>query len=219
MSRDPISGNIETFLSIGLISKFDGQGLEIYNRRRPLDLVVLLDVSGSMSACIDSSYERDGTCQQGMPTSANTSKLALAIESLKEVLSRLKDTDAFGLAVFSAEAEVLIPLTPLPGLNRTLANEILNSIASRGSTNLAAGLECAYAMLHAPERAGAGRVFVFTDDNTNTGDTSAGELVRLVKNAAEERVYTSIIGERSLRSAVSTFQTMIALASFWSLVE
>ena len=191
-TRDPISGRKDTFLAIGLNSKFDGDGFSKHGGRRPLDFVVLLDVSGSMTETLDE--DRKPVRGEGEKT-----KLQLAIESLKELMTRLTAQDSFGLVTFDSDAHVLVPLTRVDQLDKDATARIIDGIASGGSTNLSAGLEGAYRQFPAepPGPADKGRrVFVLTDDNTNTGDTRAGSLVGLVSKAAGARkIYTTTVGE------------------------
>ena len=198
-TRDPISGKKETFLVVGLNSKYDGDGFSKHGGRPPLDFVVLLDVSGSMGE----SFERKspGSWAQGQSSEeiiAKT-KLQLALESLKVLMSRLTVQDSFGLVTFDSDAEVLIPLSNVGTLDKARTAAIIDGIACRGSTDLSAGLRCAYRQFpeSPPLPTGRGRrVFVLTDDNTNTGDTSAGSLVDIVSTAAAAGIYTTTVGTR-----------------------
>jgi hypothetical protein len=202
-TNDPISGKKDTFLTFGLNSKFDGDGFVQHGCRRALDFVVLLDVSGSMS---DRLIE-DGADRQ-MKREASKTKLQLAIESLKVIMSKLIPQDSFGLITFDSDAYVLVPLTSFDQLDKEKTMRTIDGICSGGSTNLSVGLECAYRQFPTSLPCAAGRsrrVFVLTDDNTNTGDTSAGSLVDIVSKAATaSKIYTTTVGEPRRSSRVSS---------------
>jgi uncharacterized protein YegL len=194
ITNDPISGKKDTFLTFGLNSKFDGDGFVQHGCRRALDFVVLLDVSGSMSDKLN-----EDAADRQMKSEASKTKLQLAIESLKVLMSKLTPQDSFGLITFDSDAYVLIPLTSVDQLDKDKTIQTIDGICSGGSTNLSVGLECAYRQFPTFPPCAAGksrRVFVLTDDNTNTGDTSAGSLVDIVSKAATaSKIYTTTVGE------------------------
>ena len=47
-SLNPISEEMEYFVNVGLISKYDGEGIKKFGRPNA-KIVILLDISGSMS--------------------------------------------------------------------------------------------------------------------------------------------------------------------------
>jgi hypothetical protein len=86
--RDPLGGSPETFLALGLRSDLDTARIA----RKRLDLVVVLDISGSMGAPFRSYYhdsvgERDRWAMDGDPDAALT-KLALAGRAIAAMLDR-----------------------------------------------------------------------------------------------------------------------------------
>lgn len=104
LSRDPISNQVEYYLAVGLNSKYDGPGIKEF-KRPPLNLVVCIDVSGSMG--IGFNYKETKT------------KMDVAIESLKILLSQLKPEDSFSLISFDTKASVLIPLSKVETADQT----------------------------------------------------------------------------------------------------
>lgn len=88
------------------------------NSRAPVDLVTLLDVSGSMA----------GT------------KLALLKRAMGFVIQHLGPTDRLSVIAFSSSARRLFPLRKMTDTGRQEALQAVNSLSSNGGTNIAEAL-------------------------------------------------------------------------------
>lgn len=86
--------------------------------RAPVDLVTVLDVSGSMS----------GT------------KLALLKRAMGFVIQNLGSNDRLSVIAFSSTARRLFPLSRMTDSGRQLALQAVNSLVANGGTNIAEGL-------------------------------------------------------------------------------
>ncbi|XP_074307813.1 E3 ubiquitin-protein ligase WAV3-like isoform X2 [Silene latifolia] len=89
------------------------------NSRAPVDLVTVLDVSGSMA----------GT------------KLALLKRAMGFVIQHLGPHDRLSVIAFSATARRLFPLRRMNDIGRHQALQAVNSLSSNGGTNIAEGLK------------------------------------------------------------------------------
>ncbi|KNA16456.1 hypothetical protein SOVF_089170 [Spinacia oleracea] len=89
------------------------------NSRAPVDLVTVLDVSGSMA----------GT------------KLALLKRAMGFVIHHLGPHDRLSVIVFSSSARRLFPLRRMTDNGRNQALQAVNSLSSNGGTNIAEGLK------------------------------------------------------------------------------
>ncbi|KAH9700517.1 retroelement pol polyprotein-like [Citrus sinensis] len=89
------------------------------NSRAPVDLVTVLDVSGSMA----------GT------------KLALLKRAVGFVIQNLGPSDRLSVIAFSSTARRLFPLRRMTETGRQEALQAVNSLASNGGTNIAEGLK------------------------------------------------------------------------------
>jgi len=87
---------------VGLTGKLDGQGLYKHGGRKPLNLVLVLDTSGSMHVSF----------------SDNTTKLTVAQDSLLALMSQIKDTDTFGLITFTEVAKVVQDIGPWKDIDK-----------------------------------------------------------------------------------------------------
>ncbi|CAH8315703.1 unnamed protein product [Eruca vesicaria subsp. sativa] len=88
------------------------------NARAPLDLVTVLDISGSMA----------GT------------KLALLKRAMGFVIQNLGCNDRLSVIAFSSTARRLFPLTKMSDAGRQRALQAVNSLVANGGTNIAEGL-------------------------------------------------------------------------------
>lgn len=88
------------------------------NSRAPVDLVTVLDVSGSMA----------GT------------KLALLKRAMGFVIQNLGPSDRLSVIAFSSTARRLFPLRRMTNIGKHEALQAVNSLSSNGGTNIAEGL-------------------------------------------------------------------------------
>ena len=142
------------------------------HRRLPLNLSIVLDRSGSM----------------------NGRKFSSAIEAVHSIIDRLGPADRVSVVTFDQEARVEIE--PTLASDRAALHSAVARIAIGGSTNIRAGLQLGYNLV----RASAGRpgtldrVFLLTDEQPNTGDTSPGGFMELVGHFAERHIGLSVVG-------------------------
>jgi Ca-activated chloride channel family protein len=143
-----------------------------FERRRPTNLVFLLDVSGSM-------------------VSAN--KLPLVKKSLRLLVDQLDERDHVAIAVYAGAAGAVLP--PTSGDSKGEILGAMERLSAGGSTNGGEGLVLAYRMARENlDREGVNRVVLCTDGDFNVGTSSEGELVRLVEREAESGVALSVLG-------------------------
>jgi Ca-activated chloride channel family protein len=149
------------------------KGKEVRAAERPaLNLVFLLDVSGSME-------------------SAN--KLPLLVESMKLLVEQLRPDDRVAIVVYAGSSGLVLRSTPAADKKKIL--QALNRLRAGGSTNGGQGLQLAYrTALENFIRNGANRVILCTDGDFNVGITSAGELTRLIGEKAKSGVFLSVLG-------------------------
>jgi hypothetical protein len=154
--------------------------------RRPINLAITMDVSGSMDA-------NDNTKQ---------SRLEWAKEAVRKTLEKLVDgQDYFTLSYFSDDAKVLWPVSPeaqpkpITKADKIAILDIVRRQQTIGSTNLRAGLDLAYRELNdAKKKLEAAnkadgfehRVILLTDANLNYGDTDESSAVIAVENQSRD---------------------------------
>ncbi len=191
LSDHPISGETERYLSVGLDST-----LPVDKFERPwLDLVAVLDVSGSMDSSFDAYYYDEHGRKPEAEDDAST-KLEAATQSLCALTEQLHAKDRLGVVLYNHRAHVAKPLRDVGTTDMPAIRRHIREIAAGGSTNLADGFEAAVDMLvdGTPNSDVERRVVFMTDMMPNTGTTGDSELTQLFADAAAEGVHTTFIG-------------------------
>ena len=171
IARDDDSGTMTVQLAMG--SSIDAASF----RRRPLNLAIVLDISGSMSA----------SDQTGR------SRLEWAKDALRKTVAELNEGDLLAIELFDTRAETLLAPTPVTDPDAILA--LVAPLQTRGSTNLEEGLRRGFrhvAAHHSPER--ESRVILISDAGLNTGETNPDTILELVERAAAGGTGLTAIG-------------------------
>ena len=187
----PLSGETERYLSVGLDSTLSVDEFE----RPRLDLVAVLDVSGSMDSSFDAYYYDEHGHKREAEDGAAT-KLDAATQSLCALTEQLHDEDRLGVVLYNHRAHVAKPLRDVGTTDMPAIRRHIREIAAGGSTNLEDGFEAAVDMLVDGESGPnvERRVVFMTDMMPNTGATGENELTQLFAEAAVEGVHTTFIG-------------------------
>ena len=194
VSKDPFSKEPEYYLSLGLNS-----GIRDFQRKK-LNLVVVLDYSGSMGSAFDQYYyDRFGNMvevDQIGPESSKT-KMQIADESVAGLLDHLKPEDRFGMVIFSDQAFLLDPLTEMADKNPDKLRSSIMAIRETYGTNMEAGMEKGTALFDRllPQDADyENRIIFLTDAMPNLGETGDLPLYRMLEDNAHRGIYTTFIG-------------------------
>ncbi len=149
------------------------KGREIASEKRPpLNLVFLLDVSGSMN---------------------QANKLPLVKSSMKMLVGQLTENDRVAIVVYAGSSGLVLP--SITGDRHEKINEALDNLSAGGSTNGGQGIRLAYKVaVDNLIRGGANRVVLCTDGDFNVGTTNQSELVELVEKNAKTGVFLSVLG-------------------------
>ncbi|MBS0483525.1 MAG: VWA domain-containing protein [Proteobacteria bacterium] len=149
------------------------QGYDIKrDQRPPLNLTLLVDVSGSMS---------------------DQNKLPLAIQSLKLLVNELTEKDHVAIAVYAGAAgEVLAPTS---GAEKEKIIAALDRLRAGGSTAGGEGLRLAYSLAKQNfDKKSVNRVMLLTDGDFNVGIADPQKLEDFVSRERESGVYLSVLG-------------------------
>jgi Ca-activated chloride channel homolog len=149
------------------------QARKLSNReRKPVNLVFLVDVSGSMDSA---------------------DKIGLAKRSLGILVNNLRDGDSVALVTYAGSVRVVLEPTRLERKGKIL--DAINSLYAGGSTSMGSGIELAYEL--AARNLGPGvesRVIVLSDGDANVGNTSHQEILKTISGHVKEGVTLSTIG-------------------------
>ena len=194
ISRDPISGQTQRYLSVGLNS-----GISDFARKK-LNLVVVLDYSGSMGSPFNEYYyDRFGSRVDVEGDSRlSKSKMEIADRAVVELLGHLEGEDRFGLVVFSDEAYLVDPLTRIDDKDLDALKAAIIEIEEYGGTNMEAGMMKGTAAFgkygEFDPVEGENRIIFITDAMPNLGETGEGGLLRILRENARKGIYTTFIG-------------------------
>jgi len=149
------------------------QGYDIAREvRPPLNLTLLIDVSGSM---------------------ASDNKLPLAIKSLKMLIDELGEKDKVAIVVYAGAAGAV--LEPTSGAEKGKILAALDRLSAGGSTAGGEGLRLAYSMAKQNfNKHGVNRVMLLSDGDFNVGINNPEQLEDFVSRERESGVYLSILG-------------------------
>jgi len=197
VSRDPLGGQTEYYLSVGLGSNLDAASF----RRKKLNLMIVLDISGSMSSPFDSYYyDRFGNKHEAAAKDADRgkSKLEVAADALLALLDQLGPDDRFGLVLFDQFAYTALTLRPVAGRNMEAIKGHIRNLRAMGGTNLDAGLSLASERMQpareSPPQRYENRIVFMTDAMPNLGDTSDKAFLARITENAKARLYATVIG-------------------------
>ncbi len=194
ISKDPISDKNEYYMTVGLNSNIKQSDFA----RKKLNLVVVLDISGSMSSPFNSYYYDSFENNKEGKEDLNKSKMQIANESVNILIDQLKDDDRFGMILFDNQAYLGKPLSLVGETDiNAIKNHILE-IQANGGTYFEAGYTRAtelykeYRNVNSDEY--ENRIIVITDAMPNIGNTSNEGLLGYVRKNAEDKIYTTFIG-------------------------
>ena len=157
--------------SDNLLTKIAIQGDE-YLDPQPSNLVFLLDISGSM-------YTVD--------------KLPLVKKSLRMLLDELAPTDTISIVTYASGTETVLESTPVSEKEKIL--EALSALHAGGGTYGEAGINLAYEQAEKNLLAdGNNRIILCTDGDFNIGNSSTGELEKLITEKRDKGIFLTVLG-------------------------
>ncbi len=190
-SEHPLTGEAERFLAVGLDSNLSVEAFE----RPPLDLVAVLDVSGSMDGPFDRYYYDEHGRRREADVGDET-KMEAAVESLCALTEQLDDDDQLGVVLYNDRSHVAKPLRDVGATDMEAIRGHIRDVTAGGGTNLADGFEAAWELLADADAAAdrERRVVFMTDMMPNAGATGEDDLTSLFADAAADGVHATFVG-------------------------
>jgi len=141
-------------------------------KRKPLNLAVVMDVSGSMSG----------------------PRIAATKQALGKLVDQLGEKDRLAVVLFNHTAWVLLDSQAVK--DRKAIKDKIATIRAGGSTNIAAGMDLGYKSVaaHLGEKEKSPRVFLLTDARPNVGATRAYGFTPMMEGAAALGIGVSAFG-------------------------
>lgn len=155
---------------IGFASGLDATTWE----RQPLNLIAVIDKSGSMN---------------GQP-------LSLVRKSLLAVLDQLGAEDQLSIVLYGDRSHVYMEPVRTSPRNKSRIRQTIQNIQSSGSTNLESGLKVGYHLADesAAHFQGSTRLMLFTDEQPNTGNTSEHGFMHQMRTGSQKGYGLTTIG-------------------------
>ncbi len=149
------------------------QGYEIpVDERPPINLTLLVDVSGSMNA---------------------PDKLPLAKQALGMLIDQMTEQDTISIVVYAGAAGTV--LEPTSGDDKAAIMAALDRLSAGGSTAGGEGLRLAYSLAEQNfDEDSVNRVMMLTDGDFNVGITSNERLEDFVARQRDSGIYLSVMG-------------------------
>lgn len=185
-STNPLSNEKEYYMSVGLNSNIKESD---FNRKK-VNLVIVLDISGSMSASFNSYY------YDGKNNSDNKSKMKIAEECVNDLIDKLNPDDRIGIVLFDDEAYIGMRLSNLNETNTDSLKCHILEVEPQGGTNFSEGYGVGTEFFEefSKDDSYQNRIVVITDAMPNLGQTSSSQLLKEIEKNANNKIYTSFIG-------------------------
>ena len=152
------------------------------DERKPLDLVFLVDTSGSMNS---------------------PEKLPLLKQSIKLFAQGLSSEDKIAIVSYAGSSSVV--LSPVSADDDRAIEQAIKNLTSGGSTAGAEGLELAYNTASEMKSEGRiARVILATDGDFNVGPSDPSELEKYISSKRDQGTFLSVLGfgVRSFNDAI-----------------
>lgn len=196
ISQDPLSGEEKYYLAVGMNSGMKESDF----KRKKLNLVIVLDTSGSMGSPFNSYYyDQFGNRQIIEETEdSGKSKMEIAAKSVVLLLNHLEDDDKFGMVLFNDRAHLAKPLSLVGGTDMREIEDHILELSSGGGTKMSAGMQMATDLFEefadVDQSEYENRIIFLTDAMPNMGEISERGLLGMAKENADSRIYTTFIG-------------------------
>lgn len=149
---------------------------------RVLNAVIILDVSGSMGGSVSNRASKH-------------TRLSLSKEAIKMFVSKMRDTDSFGLVTFNNQAQVVIPCQRKADIDLNVLFKLVEKIQVGGGTTLSSGFEAGEKTLsehlknHAKTGPSENRLIMLTDVCDNFGQASD-----FLQRVSQSEIHCTIVG-------------------------
>ncbi|MBC7978618.1 MAG: VWA domain-containing protein, partial [Myxococcales bacterium] len=168
VGRDWLTGAHQATLQLSVSTNIDPAAYP----RLPMNLVVVVDHSGSMS--------RDN-------------RLTKVKHGLHTMIDQLGDEDRLAIVQFDDVVDVLMPLGP--SLDRPALHAIIDRLQPRGATNIYDGLEQGFRLIgDVPVSERQNRVILLSDGLATAGDTSQIRILQMGRKYVQRGIGLTTIG-------------------------
>ena len=178
------------YLNVGLNSGINESDF----KRKKLNLVVVLDISGSMGSEFSSYYYDKG--KKHSEEGDNKSKMMIANESIVAMLEHLEGYDSLGVVLFDNRAYPVKPLREVKYTDMEAIKKHVLDLRQRGGTNWSAGYKAGLKYFDeiSQQKGYENRIIFITDAMPNSGELRKERLFGMAKSASKRGIHTTFIG-------------------------
>lgn len=189
MKRDLYTDEKSYYLNVGLNSGIEESDF----KRKKLNLVVVLDISGSMGGRFNKYYYDKKN--RSHSESESKSKMQIANEAIVAMVNHLNPEDSLGVVLFDNNAYRVKTLRKVKYTKMDAIKEHILALKEQGGTNWSAGYKAGLKYFDTVEKEGyENRLIFITDAMPNRGELKKDGLFGLAKSASEKGIYTTFIG-------------------------
>ena len=221
ISKDPVSKEDQYYLSVGLNSNIKESDF----KRKKLNLVVVLDISGSMGSSFNRYYYdrfKNGKLELNKTDEDESkSKMEVATKSLTALLDHLNPDDRLGVVLFDNGAYLAKSLNLMEKADLQKLKDHILEVRPQGGTNMESGMKLGSELFdklsNADQSEYENRIIFMTDAMPNTGQTSKEGLFGMMKKNADTKIYSTFIGIGvDLNTELIEVMTKIRGANYYS---
>ncbi|MEA1972098.1 MAG: VWA domain-containing protein, partial [Candidatus Cloacimonadota bacterium] len=196
ISKSPIDDKEKLFMSVGLNSGIKESDFS----RKKLNLVIVLDISGSMRSPFDRYYydkqHRKFDDDDGYDWTKN--KMEVAKESIVGLTKHLQKDDNFGVVLFNNSGHLAKPINLVGNTDLETIQKHIMDIKEGGGTNMEAGLNLGSKLFDDVKFKNRdeyeNRIIFLTDAQPNRGRYGKSDFMKITRDNAENDIYTTFIG-------------------------
>lgn len=199
ISPDPFSKKDEYYMTVGLNSGIKESDF----KRKKLNLVVVMDISGSMGSPFDSYYydkigKQEELTKEENEKEKNKTKMQVANESVTSMLDHLDAEDRFGMVLFDDQAYLGMKISKVGDTDMSEIKKKILEIKEQGSTDLETGFAMGTSLfkefLSVDKSEYENRIIVLTDAMPNTGLVGKQDFMSMTSENADKGIFTTFVG-------------------------
>jgi Ca-activated chloride channel family protein len=182
----------EHFITVGLDSNINPNHFQ----RKKLNLVVVLDISGSMGSRFNQYYYDRGKKVKLSKEDLTLSKMKIANRTIVDMMKHLKPDDRFGVVLFDDNAYRAKPLRLVKNTDMKAIEKHILDINDKGGTNWSAGYKKGLELFENVEKNTTydNRIIFITDAMPNRGELAKDKLFGMIKQSSKNEIYTTVFG-------------------------
>ncbi|CAF1072504.1 unnamed protein product [Didymodactylos carnosus] len=165
-------------------------------KRNPLNLVVVIDVSGSMSTSFDRYYYDRPLVNNTENNDESRSKIQITLDVVLKILNHLSADDRLAIVTFNTNAEIIQTFKQLKDINIEILKQELLKIQANGGTDMSTDI-CTGASLFTPLLLTDdydNRIVFLTDAQPNIGQLNEESFICSIEQLARQHIYMTFIG-------------------------